>query len=139
MYYSDKPIDLEQNDRLGRNSFAKLLAKSILNLNNQDTFSVGLFGKWGSGKTSIVNMMLHEIELNQQTLPENEKFIVIRFEPWNFSNTNQLLTQFFIRLSNEFRSIQDENLTKIGEALEKYADAFELLNSIPYIGNILSL
>lgn len=138
MYYSDKPIDLEQNDRLGRNSFAKLLAKSILNLNNQDTFSVGLFGKWGSGKTSIVNMMLHEIELNQQTLPENEKFIVIRFEPWNFSNTNQLLTQFFIRLSNEFRSIQDENLTKIGEALEKYADAFELLNSIPYIGNILS-
>ena len=95
MYYSDKPIDLEQNDRLGRNSFAKLLAKSILNLNNQDTFSVGLFGKWGSGKTSIVNMMLHEIELNQQTLPENEKFIVIRFEPWNFSVYYQLLQLLF--------------------------------------------
>ena len=54
MYYSDKPIGSKCDDQLGRNGFAALLAQSLLNLNTQDTFTVGLFGKWGSGKTSII-------------------------------------------------------------------------------------
>lgn len=45
MFYSDQPIESNYEDQLGRASFAKLLAQSFLNLYNQDTFSVGLFGK----------------------------------------------------------------------------------------------
>ena len=67
MYYSDKPIDSKGDDQLGRGGFAALLAQSLLNLNTQDTFTVGLFGKWGSGKTSIVNMMLNEIDEHQKS------------------------------------------------------------------------
>lgn len=137
MYYSDTPIDSPQNDQLGRNNFSKLLARTLLNLKNQDTFTVGLFGKWGSGKTSIVNMMLSEMEEQQKNSPEDEKLTIVHFEPWNFSNTNQLLTQFFIRLSNEFRSSGDKRLVKIGDALEKYSDAFDLLNAVPYIGGLI--
>lgn len=137
MYYSDTPIASPQNDQLGRNNFAKLLARTLLNLKNQDTFTVGLFGKWGSGKTSIVNMMLREMEEQQKNSPEDEKLTIVHFEPWNFSNTNQLLTQFFIRLSNEFRSSGDKRLVKIGDALEKYSDAFDLLNAVPYIGGLI--
>ncbi len=138
MYYSDKPIGSKCDDQLGRNGFAALLAQSLLNLNTQDTFTVGLFGKWGSGKTSIVNMMLSEIEEQQKDCPESEKLIVVHFEPWNFSNTDQLLSQFFIRLSSEFRSKGDERLAKIGEALETYSDAFDLLSAVPLAGGVLS-
>ena len=56
----------------------------------------------------LVNMMLSEIEEQQKDCPESEKLIVVHFEPWNFSNTDQLLSQFFIRLSSEFRSKGDE-------------------------------
>jgi len=138
MYYSDKPISSKCDDQLGRNSFAALLAQSLLNLNTQDTFTVGLFGKWGSGKTSIVNMMLSEIEEQQKDCPESEKLIVVHFEPWNFSNTDQLLSQFFIRLSSEFRNKGDERLAKIGEALETYSEAFDILSAIPLAGGLLS-
>lgn len=138
MYYSDKPIGSKCDDQLGRNGFAALLAQSLLNLNTQDTFTVGLFGKWGSGKTSIVNMMLSEIEEQQKDCPESKKLIVVHFEPWNFSNTDQLLSQFFIRLSSEFRSKGDERLAKIGEALETYSDAFDLLSAVPLAGGLLS-
>ena len=137
MYYSDTPIASPQNDQLGRNNFAKLLARTLLNLKTQDTFTVGLFGKWGSGKTSIVNMMLHEMEERQKNSSKDEKLTIVHFEPWNFSNTNQLLTQFFIRLSNEFRSSDDRRLVKIGDALEKYSDAFDLLNAVPYVGGLI--
>lgn len=138
MYYSDKPIGSKKDDRLGRSGFAALLAQSLLNLNIQDTFTVGLFGKWGSGKTSIVNMMLSEIEERQKNYPKTEKLIAVHFEPWNFSDTDQLLSQFFIRLSNEFRSVGDRCLEKIGDALETYSGAFELLHAIPLAGGFMS-
>ena len=57
MFYSDKPIMSNFDDHLHRGGFAKLLAQALLNLNSSDTFSVGLFGKWGSGKTSLVNWL----------------------------------------------------------------------------------
>ncbi|MDP4153907.1 MAG: P-loop NTPase fold protein [Bacillota bacterium] len=139
MFYSDKPIMSNVDDHLGRVGFARLLAQALINLNNADTFSVGLYGKWGSGKTSLVNMMLNEIEKQQRSVCEENRFIVVHFEPWNFSDANQLLSQFFIRLSNEFRSKGDENLSKIGEALETYSDAFNLAEAIPIVGGVLAL
>lgn len=136
MYYSDKPITTSNEDSLNREYFAKLIAKAILNVPNKDTFTIGLYGKWGNGKTSIVNMMLEEIEKIQK---EQESLLIIHFEPWNFSNTDQLLEQFFVRLTNVFHNSKDEKMKKIGDALEKYSDAFEIVKPIPYVGEILSL
>lgn len=136
MYYSDKPILTSEEDSLKRRYFAELMAKALANLQNSDTFTIGLYGRWGNGKTSLVNMMLKEIENNQT---EQEKLIIVHFEPWNFSNTEQLLEQFFVRLTNVFRNSKDEKMQKVGEALEKYSDAFEIVKVIPYFGGLLSL
>lgn len=136
MYYSDKPILTCEEDTLKRKYFAELMAKALVNLQNSDTFTVGLYGRWGNGKTSLVNMMLKEIEKIQT---EQEKLIIVHFEPWNFSNTDQLLEQFFVRLTNIFRNSKDEKMQKVGEALEKYSDAFEIAEVIPYVGGLLSL
>lgn len=134
MFYSDKPINSNSEDQLNRKGFAKLLARTLVNLDSRDTFTVGLFGKWGSGKTSLVNMTLSEIENIQSNVKVDDKIVVVHFEPWNFTDTNQLLTQFFVRLANEFQKKGDKNLTQIGKNLEKYADAFSLLEFIPGVG-----
>ena len=139
MFYSDRPIINSEEDKLNRSSFAKALAKSFAEFNTTDTFSIGLYGKWGSGKTSLINMLISELETQQMNIPEEKRIIIINFEPWNFSNTNQLLTQFFIRLSNELRGKNDKNLLKIGEAIEKYSEAFELTEPIPVVGKALSI
>ena len=136
MYYSDKPILTSEEDSLKRKYFAELMAKALVNLQNSDTFTIGLYGRWGNGKTSLVNMMLKEIEKHQT---EEENLIVVHFEPWNFSNTEQLLEQFFVRLTNVFRNSKDEKMRKVGDALEKYSDAFEIAEVIPYVGGLLSL
>ena len=101
----------------------KIFARTLLNSCNQDTFTIGLYGKWGSGKTSIVNMTLNEIESIQDKTTERP--IIIRFEPWHFSDSTQLLKQFLIRLANEFQSKKDKRTDKIGQALAKYSTAFE--------------
>ena len=113
MFHSDKPISSRSDDLLKRSGFAQLLANSIASLNKADTFTIGVFGKWGSGKTSVVKMMLQELENQQESADEQDKIIVIHFEPWNFTDSNQLLNQFFARLANEFRSKSDKGLKAI--------------------------
>ena len=117
MFYSDKPISSINEDCLNRRDFAKLLASTFISFRGKDTYTVGLFGKWGSGKTSLVNMVLKEIEDMQSPQSDSEKMTVIHFEPWNFWDTNQLLSQFFIRISNELQSKKDRTLQNIGQAL----------------------
>ena len=131
MFYSDKPISTNNEDQLNRSGFAKLLAHTLVELDSRDTFTVGLFGKWGCGKTSLVNMTLTEIENIQADKQGDNEIIVVHFEPWNFTDTNQLLTQFFVRLANEFQKKGDQKLAEIGKALENYSEAFNAFALIP--------
>lgn len=133
-YYSDRPINKKEEDLLGRQSFSKLLAHTLMKFSGEETFTIGLLGKWGTGKTSIVNMALQEME--EQGSEQEKENIIIHFEPWNFSNSEQLLSQFFVRLSSEFKN--NKNLKEIGKALEKYSESFEWANLIPEIGGIVA-
>ena len=79
MFYSDKPISSNNEDKLNRKGFAKLLAHTLVHLDSKDTFTVGLFGKWGCGKTSLVNMTLAEIENIQAKNETDEQIICCTF------------------------------------------------------------
>lgn len=116
MYISDSPIESFDDDKLNRKNFSRDLAKSVLTYNDEDCLTIGLMGKWGSGKTSIINMF-------QKCLKHNDsRIIIIHFNPWNFSSRNNLLFQFFDTLSNvkndKFEEyINKENLKNFGKFL----------------------
>jgi hypothetical protein len=137
MFKPDQPIRSYEEDILGRASFAQSLADAILSYKEKDSIVIGLFGAWGSGKTSISNMALEHIDLVSKDKTDDEKPIVIRFNPWNFSDQNQLITQFFKQLSVVLnRSDYGADAKKAGERLELYAKFFEPLTIIPQIGPI---
>ncbi len=138
MYISDKPIEKATEDTLDRSNFSKNLAKALNDFKNNDTFTIGLFGEWGSGKTSIVNMSLNELAELQKG--EENKIIVLKFEPWHFTNSTQLFNQFLIGLANEFVSKKDKGLKVVGKALCQYSSAFELaeLIPVPFLGKAVA-
>ena len=72
---------------------------------------VGVFGPWGSGKTSFLNLARKEFE--QKDIP------VLDFNPWLFSGTEQLVRRFFDDISSQSRSLG----FWICRALAKYGDA----------------
>ena len=118
MYYADQAIQSSRDDRLGRTKFAMRIADSILDMQSKDCFAVALQGKWGCGKTSIINMILAEIERINQT-KDIPIVHVIQFNPWNFTDTSQLLNQFFIAITSVLK--MKNNLKKavaVGEAME---------------------
>ena len=91
MFHSDKPIDKKEYDCLNRTEFSKQLAKAILEYTRTDNFTISLCGKWGFGKTSILNMVIEEIAAISKNNMEDEKPIIIRFDPWNYSDYSKLL------------------------------------------------
>src|SRR5699024_5055002 len=62
LFSPDLPITKSTEDKLNRGAFAKSLAKTILQYSSPSSFTIGLYGEWGSGKTSLVNMVLEAIE-----------------------------------------------------------------------------
>lgn len=104
MYRSDEPIKNTNEDALSRSNFSKKLAKTLLDMNASSGFCIGLYGEWGSGKTSIINMIDNEI--GELTKGKNSPIEFIRFYPWNFSSVNQLLDQFFLYADSQTNGIR---------------------------------
>lgn len=138
MYNTDTPIKSQSDDLLGRKNFAKDLARAIIRNQEEETLCIGIFGKWGSGKTSILNMMQEEIQTLAHNLPEAETPLLIIFDPWNFTSTNQLIQQFFIQLINTFGDDKNKKVSGIGKILQEYSDAFSLTEFIPTVGPLIS-
>lgn len=60
MRYSDLPIRRPQQDLLGRSDFALTLARAIDAINvASDGFVIAILGEWGSGKSSVLELMHH--------------------------------------------------------------------------------
>lgn len=132
MLNHDLPIGKSSEDILNRKSFSKNLARVILEYSSPEAFSIGLYGKWGSGKTSVLNMILEEIETTASDV------IILRFNPWLCSDSKQLIAQFFKQLASVIK-LKKPASNRIWELIDNYADAFELSEAIPIAGNILTI
>ena len=121
---SDQPITSAKDDLLGRAEFARQIASAMLSCpaSKQGSFTFGLCGKWGSGKTSVLNMVLEALDEKKAGNP-----IVIFFNPWEYPAedllTNQLLQMMADALKKPSRG---EKLNKAGKAIEKYLAALEI-------------
>ena len=130
----DNPIEDHGKDVLERSGPADAFARQILELDASHGTTVGLFGPWGSGKTSFVN-------LARKTF-EREGALVLDFNPWLFSGANQLVERFFVEISASM-GMKDE-LEEIGKAFGKYGAALNAaagvasaLLALPQVGAII--
>ena len=125
MFDADRPITAISQDRLGRGTFAKYLARCILDHQAPESLVIGLYGGWGSGKTSLINMVLEEINYAAGNLFDEEKPVILNFSPWSYSGQNQIIYGFFRRLSSELRQFPYlENSAQIILLLELYMSFF---------------
>lgn len=85
---SDEPIERDDQDLLGREKFVAGLYKEVINIPFSDSFVFGLYADWGAGKTSVISL------LNNKLL-KDDRFIVVNFDPWYFSDEKALLPSFY--------------------------------------------
>lgn len=128
--YIDKPIKTAADDFLGRKKFAADLAEAISSYNNEDSLVLGLLGPWGSGKTSIINLV--EEEMEKSTIDVDSKpILTIRFEPWNISNQDNLISQFFSAINYKLKNPDINEVVKNTGKVIKAAS-----NTIGFVGKL---
>lgn len=77
----DKKIDV------GWRNYATSLVTRFLNTDiSEGVFSVGVSGSWGAGKTSFLKEVEKQLD---------KKAFIVRFNPWNSQNPNQIITDYF--------------------------------------------
>ena len=111
----DKPIKTREEDLLGRETLAIHIAETMRNLPSgalSESFVIGIEGDWGSGKTSLINLVMENLE------PYG--FPAVKFNPWNFSDQDELVTDFFNSVAETLKDAETEKGERIAESIRSY-------------------
>ena len=138
---ADRPSFDPQEDLFGHAPFAKSLASSICSYPDSEGLVLALYGPWGSGKSTVLNYVKHYLELRA----EDERPVVVEFNPWWFSGQENLARAFLGQLqvilpakSEKFKQLGDM-LAEFAEELGGLIDLASALGGVDgNIGNLLS-
>lgn len=120
----DHPIESSEDDALGRTELAHRLAHQLLALDSSQGLVAGVLGPWGSGKTSLINLVREELRSANATLLE--------FNPWVFSGAEQLVASFFVELAAQLE--ERSGFDQVARRITEYGDAFSGLGWLPFLG-----
>jgi Cdc6-like AAA superfamily ATPase len=108
----DAPIASSSDDLLGRLPFVDEIVDLAITTPKHWSPRIGIYGSWGSGKTSVLNMV-------QERLGD-EHHVVARFNPWGFHDADEM-----------FRDLADKVLAAIetqGKGIKKWARKAEKIS-----------
>lgn len=134
MLLGDQPISNSLQDKLERADFCKYLAKAILSYESKECIVIGLLGSWGSGKSSMLNMIIEFLNKSSRKYNRITKPIIVRFNPWNYPDQNGVLAQFFYNFASKLKPKRQKKLQKLSDKVLKYAESF-----IPFQVSVSSL
>lgn len=108
-YLEDQPILSEEKDKFNYINFIDTI-EDILD-NSPSPINIGLFGKWGVGKSSILNLLDERLKARNDI-----KFIVI--DAWHIS-PKYLKQEFLLEINHSFNAFEEEKfLTRLVSAKE---------------------
>ncbi|MEE1899126.1 P-loop NTPase fold protein [Flavobacterium rakeshii] len=112
-FLNDSAIQSTIEDKLNYNYFAEKVDLIIQkNIDNPEPLVVGIYGEWGEGKTSFLNLL--NSHLGDYKGPRDVKKRILRhfFNPWRYTNEDEMLYAFFNDLSKKLLLQNDSSLKK---------------------------
>ena len=88
---SDEAIKFPEQDLFNRGKFIEDLQKGIENIPFSDSFVFGLYGSWGEGKTSVINLLINKLK-------DCKDYLIVNFDPWNFKDEEAILAAFYNKI-----------------------------------------
>lgn len=119
-FHADKHVSAEPQDEFDRYPFASKLAGLIAKHYSSHGLVIGVYGQWGEGKSSFLDFVHAATDLLSKQEPELYKTIIIKFNPWRFSDEDQLLMSFFAELRAALDSEVDIDTTTLNDSIWHY-------------------
>jgi predicted KAP-like P-loop ATPase len=128
-YFNDSPIEREEDDQYGIAPFARVIATSLLKIEDPIGSTIAVNGPWGSGKSSAVNLIRSELDrLNDPALK------VVDFRCWWYRGEEALALAFLQKLNSELEETVGNKVKGLVPELGRH-----LLQAGPVIGTAVSL
>ncbi|MFJ4393315.1 KAP family NTPase [Pseudomonas sp. NPDC089396] len=129
----DRAIEDADFDALDRGPFVASLVKTLVHtehgpgdnseISRRATgFVVGLTGEWGLGKSSVLNLLSHELK-------QMDGVVVANLNPWLFKGRDELVEAYFNSLRDALGSSVGEKLFKFREQLDRYKASIEFVGT----------
>jgi hypothetical protein len=90
----DAPIALPGDDLLGMDSYAQRLVDYVMRI--RPPFTVGIYGEWGAGKTSLVQLLHYHVEARE---PGSTHFII--FSAWRYKAADELWRALILTIAQK--------------------------------------
>ena len=132
----ERPIETKSDDSLNRGEFISRLGASLVAPGGISTgIVIGLTGSWGSGKSSLLNL------LREHLILQYPEILIVNFDPWLVSGRDDLITQFLAQVIGTINSeprLRDK-LKGISRTLAKYGSQLSPIANMvkPGIGTLL--
>lgn len=101
----DEIILNNETDTLKTSGYAESLVKMIKKSPTNKVFTIGLFGNWGTGKSSIIKTAQDSIEKS------NPKVKFIKYDAWKYVN-DSFRRMFLLKVQQELRFQQTEEMSR---------------------------
>lgn len=122
--WADEPITSSDQDLLNRSTFVDAIRRRIESCESKQSSVVfGIQGPWGSGKTSIINLVLGGLN----------GWKVVHVLPWATDSAEAVTNELLLALYSTFEDVQKDS--KWRGALEKARPATHLLKIVPGVGD----
>lgn len=85
----ESPIRGTSEDRLGRSGYVDSLLEIIRQWSGEGSQVIGVYGEWGEGKTSAINLAI------EKAVETNAPLRFVRFNPWHHVDRNNISAELF--------------------------------------------
>lgn len=85
----------ERTDLLNTSVYADMLVKTIESADNSKPFTIGLFGEWGSGKSSVLKTAQNHLEAKT-----NSQYRFVTYDAWKYAG-DSFRRMFLYELQNK--------------------------------------
>ena len=116
-FFDDAPVEKNGTDTLGFTTYATMIAKKINNSFFEKAFAIGVNGRWGSGKTSFINLLKKELL--------NDDIIEIDFNPWNSNSPQAVIKDFFETIQEKIRPYHSSTPKLLNDYSKKLVSLYE--------------
>jgi formylglycine-generating enzyme required for sulfatase activity len=123
------PDDFSAVDQIGYSEHSAGLVEMIRCVQAKGSFTIGIFGQWGQGKTS----MLRQIEKNLQGTKSNhgKDILTVWFNPWQFTGEKHMIIPFFHTVTSYLKDFEKQK-KKEGKTIgKKIRNFLKVLGHVP--------
>lgn len=133
----DSAITKHNQDLLGRGNFVDGIVATLQRLKPSDGVVVALYGPWGAGKTSVLNLVRERLKVKSDTTPIVN---VMDFNPWLIADNTALVHLFLDNLGEFLGQTNGRRWRmRVRRLLRQYAGLVQPLATVPKLGWVAAI